>query len=146
MSRLIKVVYDVAEIRGRYLRVHDELFHLSARKLVRILNAGRREPYADQTVELARLLERLHSTQRELDCLIERDLEVRRGREIHSKLTQYVAALSETVTILKSISERMQQRSARDREALQSLKISYDDAMQYHNHLGAELNSLISTL
>jgi hypothetical protein len=146
MSRLIKVVYDVAEIRGRYLRVHHELFHLSARKLVRILNAGRREPYEDQTVELARLLERLHNTQGELECLMESDLEVRRGREIHSKLIQYVAALSETITILKSISERMQRRSARDRDALQSLKVSYDDAMQYHNHLGADLNSLISTL
>lgn len=150
MSKLVKVVYDVAGVRGRYLRVHDETFHLSARKLVRILHIGRRDTHGGGMTELDLLLQRLRNAQSELDNLDESDLSVRRGPEIRSELEGYVTALIESVELLRSISELLRQRETKDRlydsGRLQHLKVNYDDAMQHHKRLGARLNALIATL
>ena len=151
MSKLVKAVYDVARIRGRYLRVHDAIFHLSARKLVRVLNLGRpKDAHGSGTTELEQLLQRLQIAQTELENLDESDLSVRRGREIQTELADYVSALTESVQILKSISEHLRQRDTKselyDPERLQGLKVDYDDAMQHHKRLGARLNTLIATL
>jgi len=150
MSKLVKVVYEVAGVRGRYLRVHDETFHLSARKLVRVLHLGKPHTQGKATPELDQLLQRLRTAQTELNDLGESDLSVRRGREIQTELTDYVIALTESVQILRRISELLRQRDAKDEAYdqghLQSLKVDYDDAMQHHKRLGARLNALIATL
>lgn len=150
MSKLVKVVYDVAGIRGRYARVHGETFHLSARKLVRVLNLGTPDAHGSGATELGQLLQRLQAAQTELVDLDEGDLSVRRGREIQTELAGYVLALTESVRILRSISELLQQRDTKnktyDSGRLQSLKVDYDDAMQHHKRLGTRLNTLIATL
>lgn len=150
MSKLVKVVYEVAGVRGRYLRVHDKIFQLSARKLVRALNPGRPDADASGTTELGQLLQQLQAAQTELEDLDESDLLVRRGREIQTELADYVLALTESVRILKSIYELLQQRETTnklyDSGRLQGLKVDYDDAMQHHKRLGARLNTLIATL
>ena len=150
MSKLVKAVYDVAGIRGRYLHVHDAIFHLSARKLVRVLSLGRPDAHGSGTTELGQLLQQLQAAQTELEDLDEADLLVRRGREIQTELTDYVLALTKSVTILRSISDLLQQRDTKnklfDSARLQGLKVDYDDAMQHHKRLGARLNTLIATL
>lgn len=150
MSKLVKVVCDVASVRGRYLRVHDEIFHLSARKLVRVFNLARPDAQGSGTAELELLLQRLRIAQTELEDLDENDLSVRQGKDIKTELADYVIALTESVQILRSISELMRQQAAKnqlyDHGRLQALKVDYDDAMQHHKRLGARLNALIATL
>lgn len=150
MSKLVKIVYDVAGIHGRYRCVHNEIFHLSARKLVRFLNPDLRDLYTSQASVLDGLLQQLNQTQSELEDLAASDLSIRRGIEIQSELADYVVALVESIKILKSISELMKQRATKEKiysaESLQSLKVAYDDAMQHHKRLGAHLNALIATL
>ena len=150
MSNLVKVLYDVADIRGRYLCVHDEIFRVSALKLVRVFSRDPPDPYAAQESELDLLLQRLVTARSELEALDEIDLSVRRGREIRTQLSDYVLALAESVQALRSISELMRRRAAKDRtydpKGLQDLKVSYDDSVQHHKRLGARLNALVSSL
>jgi hypothetical protein len=150
MSKLVKVVYDVAGIRGRYLCVHDEIFRLSARKLVRALNPGRQNQVASRIFELDRLSRQILTALAELEGLEENDLSIRRGRDIRNQLADYLAALTESVILLKSICGQLNKRAVKDRTydqgKLHRLKISYDDAVQHHQRLGAHLNSLISSL
>lgn len=150
MSNLVKVVCDVAGIRGRYLSVHNEIFRLSARKLVRLISLGKQEPDASRMSELDRLSQQILSALAELEHLDENDLSIRRGRDIRSQLADYLAALTESVALLKSICGQVKKRAAKDKTydplILQNLKVAYDDSVQHHQRLGAHLNALISSL
>jgi len=150
MSRLVKVVCDVAGIRRRYLCVHNAIFRLSARKMVRALKPGKRDAAANHTSELDRLSLEILTALAELESLDENDISIRRGRDIRNQLTDYLAALNQSVALLKSICGQMDNRAAKrqtfDRSSLQSLKVAYDDAVQHQQRLGARLNTLISSL
>lgn len=150
MSRLIKVGYDVAGIRRRYLHAHDEIFRLSARRLVRALNPGQQNRDANQTSELDRLSQQILTALAELEGLDEDDCSIRRGREIRNQLADYLAALTESVILLKSICAQMKKRAAKDKtydpKNLRGLKVDYDHAVQHQERLGARLNTLISSL
>lgn len=150
MSKLVKIVYDVAQIRGCYLRVHEEIFQLSTRILVRVLNRGKPDARDREAAAIDQLVQRLENAQSELEDLDESDLSVRRGGEIRTALADYVIALTESVQFLRSISELLQQRDTKDQrydpDHLQGLKVNYDDALQHHKRLGARLNALIAAL
>lgn len=150
MSKLLKVLYDVAEIRCRYHGIHEAVFGFSPRKLLRTLNRPVEGDQQAEAQELDRLLSRLYSAGTDLESLSEEDLSVRRGHEIRRALLDYVEALTESSNRLKALCELPQRAEDRanaefgNRQA--ALKVVYDDAMQYHRRLGARLNQLISTL
>ncbi|MEA3275380.1 MAG: hypothetical protein U9Q81_08875 [Pseudomonadota bacterium] len=150
MSKLLKVVYDVAGIRAEYLRVHDEVLGLSARNLIRVFHRSPADTRADKTRELRQLARRLLASRKDLTELSEDDLSIRRGREICNALDGYVDALAESVDILATISELRQRPIATDNthdfDRLNALKVAYDDAVQYRKRLGTRLNKLISSL
>jgi len=150
MSKLVKVVCDVAQIRGRHLQVHDEIFHLSAREMMRFLSRGKPDAESRGAAELDLLLQRLGTAQSELGELDESDLSIRRGGEIQAALADYVTALTESVQLLRSISEHSWRRATKnehyDPGHLQQLKVNYDDALQHHKRLGVRLNALIAAL
>lgn len=150
MSKLVKIVYDVAAIRSRYVCVHEEMFQVSARRLVRAFDRDKQGLYQNRKSDLDRLSELILTSQGELESLDEEDLAIRRGRDIRTQLAHYLEALSESVALLKSICEQMKKRAIKDQmydpQDLKGLRVSYDDAMQHHKRLGASLNSLISAL
>lgn len=147
MSRLFTLLYEVAGVRAQYLGVHDELFGVSARKLVRAFRRAGPGDRAAQHQLLERLLERLDATRKELVTLNNTETAIRRGAEIRDALEAYVAALAETIGIMRKILAAKEQDDGPDDPnewRLRDLRVAYDDAMQYHKRMGAALNKLIS--
>jgi Mg2+ and Co2+ transporter CorA len=148
MSKLFKVLYDIADIRCRYQRIHEEVFGFSARRILKSLQGAASGTSSARSVELDRLLSRLDAAQQDLDHLGEEDLSIRRGGEIQSALMAYARALSQSNASLKAFCEFRQsiKGSEEDHERLNTLKVAYDDAVQYQKRLGRRLNELISSL
>jgi hypothetical protein len=151
MSKLLKVLYEVAEIRCRYHRIHETVFGFSPRRLLRTLhrNSPTDERAADER-ELERILERLHASREDLAALSAEDISIRRGREIQASLAAYVDALAESGEKLRELCVLQQPTDAHEdaeyHNALNTLKVAYDDAVQYHKRLARHLNELIATL
>lgn len=155
MSDLLRIVYDVAAIRGDYLRLHHRLFQMSAGSLFHTLArkvARRGQVVRDSTdqQELDALTHRLSRALEELSQLDQDDLSVRRGNDIRKALREYAEALSESLAALDTfIALRSSARTGDSRLAAgqtQAVKIAYDDAVQFHSRLGARLNALLATL
>jgi hypothetical protein len=150
MSRLLKMLYDVAEIRCRYHRVHEEVVGFSARRFLRSINPAASDATKARKAELDRLLLRLEAAREDLHRLGEHDLSVRRGREIRDALTHYVEALAKSSASLKELCEYSKPETdapdVGNRDQLTALKVAYDDAVQYQKRLGKRLNELIESL
>lgn len=154
MSDLLRIVYDVAAIRGDYLRLHHRLFQMSAGSLFHTLvrKVARRGQVRDSTdqQELDALAHRLSRALEELSQLEQEDISIRRGNDIRKALREYAEALSESLAALDTfIALRSSARTGDSRLAAgqtQAVKIAYDDAVQFHSRLGARLNALLATL
>jgi hypothetical protein len=150
MSKLLKVLYEVAEIRCRYHRTHEAVFGFSPRRLLRTLHRSPTNERAAEERELDRILERLHGSREDLAALGPEDLSIRRGREIQASLVAYVDALAASGGKLRELCELQQRTGANEdplyHNELNTLKVAYDDAVQYHRRLGRHLNELIATL
>lgn len=150
MSDLLKIVYDVAAVRSDYLRLHQRLFHISAGSLLDNISRRRTRGSLTDRQELDELGRRLSRALDGLTQLKEEDLSIRRGREIQIALCAYAQALSESMAALVTLLESQQPpRSGGRNQApgqLHVTRIAYDDAVQYHNRLGARLNALLTTL
>lgn len=147
MSKLLSVLYEVAEIRAGCQRVHDERFGLSPRSVLRALSGKPPGQSAAQCVELRRLGERLDEAVGRLDELDADDLAVRRGQEINETLRAYAGALTVSLEGLERLCRQehvMPAAPAGDDST--PLKVVYDDALQQQKRLAARLNALISTL
>lgn len=151
MSRLLKLLYDVADIRCQYQGIHDSACGFSPRNfLMTRLRAAQRRDSPTPVSTLDALLLRLQITKEELDSLAKDDLSIRRGHEIQDALIRYVEALTSSMSELKALCELDSQcggsfNSETD-DARRALRTSYDDAMQHHKRLGLLLNQLISGL
>ncbi len=149
MSKLLKTLYDVAEIRCRYNRVHEAMFGFSARRLLQSMHPPTPEGTAARTEELDQLSSQLAMARKELDQLGQADLAIRRGREIQGALIAYIDALNESNVRLRAFCDRWQgadsANATAEHKLRTELKVAYDDAVQYHKRLGAQLNKLIST-
>ncbi len=148
MSDLLKIVYDVAAVRGDYLRLHRRLLNISASRLFHKL-ARRSGTGLPGQQDLDALTHRLEHALDELTQLKEEDLAIRRGSEIQRTLRAYTQALSESLAALSRLLE-MQQSPPHDDGSQspahsQAIKVAYDDAVQYHNRLGSRLNNLLTT-
>jgi len=150
MSSLLKLLYDVAEIRCRFHSVHEEVVGFSARRFLRSIHRATSDARGARHAELDRLLLRLEAAREELQRLEEQDLSIRRGREIRNALVDYVEALAKSSMSLKAICEhsRLDPDDTADgnHNQLAALKVSYDDAVQYQKRLGKRLNELIESL
>jgi hypothetical protein len=147
MSRLFTLLYEVAGVRAQYLGVHEELFGVSARKLVRAFRRTGPKDSATQHQLLERLSERLDATRNELGTLSNTQTAIRRGAEIRDALDAYVSALAETIGIMRQIlaaKDHGDDPEDPNEWRLRDLRVAYDDSMQYHKRLGAALNKLIS--
>jgi len=117
MSKLFKVLYDIADIRCRYQRIHEEVFGFSARRILKSLQGAASGTSSAQSVELDRLLSRLDAAQQDLDHLGEEDLSIRRGGEIQSALMAYARALSQSnvgrLRRCRAVSEALRQKTQR---------------------------------
>jgi hypothetical protein len=150
MSSLLKLLYDVAEIRCRFHSIHEEAVGFSARRFLRSIHRTASEAPEDREAELERLLRLLEAAHEDLNMLGEQDLSIRRGREIRDALISYVEALTKSSTSLKAICEHSRLdpgvNAIGNRDELTALKVSYDDAVQYQKRLGKRLNELIESL
>jgi len=150
MSTLVKILYDVAALRAKYQRLHQAQFQLSARTILDLVNRPKASRYEAVRVELERLAGRLESLRGELDKLEDGELGIRRGREIRKALDEYIRALLDTLTTLKQLCEYQQCSNSGDRPQprtkKQALLVTYDDAVQYQQRLGARLNDLVANL
>lgn len=147
MSKLLTVLYEVAEIRSSCQLVHDERFGLSPRSVLRAIAGRSPGESAAQCAELRRLSERLEDARGRLDELDAEDLAVRRGQEIHETLRAYASALAVSLDGLEQLcryEHATPAAPAGDDSA--PLKVVYDDALQQQKRLAARLNALISSL
>lgn len=148
MSNLVKLLYDMAALKADYQQVHDEIFGLSARRLLFLLR-----PRARQAVEgrISLLISRLDALREDLRRLTAEDLAIRRGQELRQALEDFALALGETLSQLEAL------RLARARATSipipgptpgtgRSPLAAYDDALQHQRQLGAHLNDLIVDL
>jgi small-conductance mechanosensitive channel len=147
MSKLLAILYDVADIRTGCQQVHDERFGLSLRRVLGALRGGARANSAAQCARLQRLRERLEEARRSLDALDDEDLSVRRGLEIRDTLREYATALARSLTGLEQLCRHeraLPVAPAGDDTA--AIKVLYDDAIQHQKRLAVRLNALISSL
>jgi small-conductance mechanosensitive channel len=147
MSKLLTVLYEVAEIRAGCQRVHDERFGLSARSVLRAITGRPSGTPAAQCAELRHLAERLEQARERLDELEAEDLAIRSGHEINATLRDYVSALARSLSDLEQLCRHehaVPAAPAGDDSA--PLKVAYDDALQQQKRLATRLNALISGL
>lgn len=154
MALLLKLVYDVAEVRSSYTRIHQEVFGVPARNLVRRLVFRRGPDFKQCRAELASLCAELESIRQTLAGLQAADLEIRRGAEIRKALSDYAEALEESVARLGGICDALcpadsTSRSLGNDELLRAKtaadRRAYDDTIQHHRHMGARLTALLSS-
>lgn len=147
MSKLLAILYDVADIRTGCQQVHDERFGLSLRRVLGALGGGATGTSAAQCARLQRLRERLLRARQELDALDKEDLAVRRGQEICDTLREYAEALDRSLGGLEQLCRHERALpSAPAGDDAAPLKVLYDDALQHQKRLAIRLNALISSL
>jgi hypothetical protein len=150
MSSLVKLLYDVGALGRRYNRVHESVCGLSPRSIMRSWRRADAEDRAARVDELGRILSQLQEARTELMALDEEAVSVRRGREIHRTLLDYIGALSLAGSRLEALCREGGDEPGRSptRAGDQSnrLKIAYDDAVQNHRRLAELLNELVATL
>lgn len=144
MSNLVKLLYDMAALKGDYQRLHDEIFGLSARRLLFLLRPKARRGVEDR---INLLISRLDALGEDMRGLTAEDLAIRRGQELRQALEVFAQALGETLRQLEAL------RLARTPSATvagpttgRSPLATYDDALQHQRQLGARLNELIVDL
>jgi small-conductance mechanosensitive channel len=147
MSKLLAVLYEVAEVRAGCQHVHDERFGISPRSIVKAMLGRPPGTSAAQCEELERLRTRLEQGTRRLDALDAEDLAIRCGHEIHEALRDYVQALDRSLIALEQLCRHEQTRPAAPAgDDSAPLKVVYDDALQQQKRLAARLNALIAGL
>jgi hypothetical protein len=150
MSNLVKLLYEVEALGRRYNQVHESVCGFSARSILRSLRGKGEHDRGAQIAELQRILSQLETATNELLSLEEGAFSVRRSREIHRALLDYVSALSQTTCRLEALCQENQRDDERGlsfpRNPQNNLKIAYDDAVQNHRRLAERLNELVATL
>ena len=144
MTDIIKYTYNVRDVNHRYQMIHNDIFGLSVRKLAAAMVKGQSVPVIKHEDELKKLQEKLTEIQSALDTLPQSELKIRRGREILSTLSNYVAALTKSIIYLQKICNDKNRLSGTDSKLVNDRKL-YDDAIQHHKTLGVKLNSLLSS-
>jgi hypothetical protein len=144
MSNLVKLLYDMAALKADYQRLHDEIFGLSARRLLFLLRPKARRGVEDR---INLLISRLDALGEDMRGLTAEDLAIRRGQELRQALEVFAQALGETLRQLEAL------RLARTPSATvagpttgRGPLATYDDALQHQRQLGARLNELIVDL
>jgi hypothetical protein len=150
MSLLLELVHNTSDVYVRYSRIHDDLFRISMRKVVDALFPGRGVDYAAHERELALLHSRLVEINSALLELPKEELAIRNGIEIRINLSEYINALVESICTLRQIClSKSQQASgenaAESGDTLSDFMVSYDDGVQFHKQIGADLTKLLST-
>ena len=151
MSRLLKLVYEASELRRQYAGIHEEMFGMSMRRIVRLGRKSEHD-YRANMRRLGVLSQELGGVQQQLAELQECDLTKRRGHDICAALAEYTEALSASVALLNTICRRL----AREQKGVDGWRnytatsfrhdrITYDDAIQHHKRLGRRLQELLST-
>ncbi len=146
MSNLVKLLYDMAALKGDYQQLHDELFGLSPRRLLFLLR-----PKARQGVEgrIGLLIGRLEALGEDMRRLTPEDLAIRRGQELRQALESFAQALGETLRQLEMLHVAEASAVTTAGPVLTSGRgplAAYDDALQHQRQLGARLNELIVDL
>ena len=152
MSLLVKLVYDTSKVRCRYTRVHDRTFGFGAWGLTRVARLQGAKSSHQDLMELDELETALDGIRSQLADLHEEDLTKRRGREIRDALSEYSAALEDSVLKLRMLCRsRQEAKGERKRQIAANLpgyrehRIAYDDSIQHHKRLGERLTDLLST-
>jgi len=146
VSKLLTVLYEVAEIRVCCQRVHDERFGLSPRRVLQAITGKVQEDAAEQCAELERLAERLGRARLALNAVDADDIAIRRGIEINDTLRSYVDALDQSINRLDRLCRHVNKVPAGAGADDSALRVAYDAALQHQKRLATRLNELISTL
>ncbi len=145
MSQLIRILYEVSRLRDHYEGVHRTLCGLSPQRLIAVLH-GKPAQQQAQLENLREIRQQLHRAQGELGGMSGEEIaRVRRGREIHPALANYVAALLESTDRLEILC-RLELSTGEGAAPRDQAKIAYDDAVQHHRRLASRLNQLIRIL
>ena len=144
MSKLVKLLYDMASLRAEYQRLHQDLFGLSTRRLLYLFR-----PKSGQ-VEMARigqLNRRLQELAGEMLSLEPDDLSIRRGEDLREALNNFHLAFAKTLSNLERLGQARFGLSAGESDAdRRSLLAAYDDALQHQRRMGARVNEIIAYL
>ncbi|NCA88638.1 MAG: hypothetical protein EOM92_06890 [Gammaproteobacteria bacterium] len=144
MSNLVKLLYDMAALKADYQRLHDEIFGLSARRLLFLLRPKARRGVEDR---INLLISRLDALGEDMRGLTAEDLAIRRGQELRQALEVFAQALGETLRQLEALRlARTPSATAAAPTTGRSPLATYDDALQHQRQLGARLNELIVDL
>ena len=164
MSKLVKLLYDMASLRAEYQRLHQDLFGLSRRRLLYLLRpkAGQAE-----VARIGQLNQRLQDLGEEMRQLKPEDLSIRRGEELREALDNFRLAFAETLSQLDRLGQARfgpppgpppapppgsspgpssgpsaEESGAHGRGIL----AAYDDALQHQRRMGARVNEIIAYL
>lgn len=146
MSNLVKLLYDMAALKADYQRLHDDLFGLSARRLLFLLRAKARQGVEGR---ISLLIGRLDDLGKDMQHLTTEDLAIRRGQELRQALEAFAQALGKTLRQMEALCLARATATAvegRPTGGGRSPLAAYDDALQHQRQLGARLNELIVDL
>ena len=144
MSQLIRILYEVSQLRNRYEGAHRNLCGLSPQRLIAVLH-GKQAQQA-QLENLREIRQQLRHKQGELERLDAEEIaRVRRGREIRPALSDYISALLASMDRLEILC-RLALDAGEAETSRGQAKIAYDDAVQHHRRLASQLNQLIRIL
>jgi len=148
MSKLVTVLYEVADLRAGFERARKDRGNRFTAPLVRSFNFRGFRGQDRDAEDLRHLAERLAAAREMLERLNTDDLSIRRGREIRDALHDYIDALARCHNALSRLDNGPERNTASGNIALRrtALKIAYDDALQQQRRVGARLNRLIETL
>jgi hypothetical protein len=146
VSKLLTVLYEVAEIRVCCQRVHDERFGLSPRRVLQAITGKGPQGAAEQCAELEHLADRLRRARVALHGVTAEDIAIRRGTEINDTLRRYVDALEELIDRLAQLYQHVDREPAGTVADDTALRAAYDAALQHQKRLAGHLNELVSTL
>jgi len=147
MSKLLTVLYEVAEIRAGCQRVHDDRFGLSPRNVLRAIVGRQPVVSSANGAELRRLQEQLTEARLQLDELTAEDLAIRSGHEINAVLRDYIETLGHALEALEGLcGQEARNPSLPGGDDSAPLKIVYDDALQHQKQLAGRLNALVAAL
>lgn len=132
------------DINHQYQVIHNEIFGLSARKLVKAMVGEQVVCLQKHEDELIALQDKLLDIQVTLNSLPQSELTIRRGKDILFNLLEYITALKKSISYLQKICST-QNSPVSAKSNLNNYKKAYDDAIQHHKNLGSKLNQLLSS-
>ena len=153
MARVFELASETSRIFEQYDAIHDEVFGLSMRRLLGAVSETRHLDDAKRAQRLQMLASQIRDIQRAIGELEDSELTKRSKNLVRSALLDYAFALEESITRLLSICSSLHlEFEGRDGYAgyrengFRSDTISYDDSIQAHKRLGAQLTDLFAKI